>query len=100
MSKITVNRISGYSNAMRKIKLVLNNQVVETIKDGEMKTINLTPGKYKLKAKIDWCRSNEIEFDISEGETKKVKLQGTSPFYGIYYITFGFNKYLKLEEID
>jgi hypothetical protein len=97
MAEITINRISGYSNKLRKIKLVLDNQVIDEIKDGEIKTISVNPGKHLLIAKIDWCQSNEIELNIKEGENKKVSLKGTNPFLAIYYITFGRNKYLKLE---
>ncbi|WP_127844832.1 hypothetical protein [Psychroflexus aestuariivivens] len=97
MAQITINRISGYSNKLRKIKLVLDNQVKYKIKDGEDKTINVNPGKHILKAKIDWCQSNEIKLDIKEGENKNISLKGTNPFLALYYITFGRNKYLKLE---
>lgn len=97
MSQITVIRISGYSNKLRRIKLVLDNLVIEEIKDGEIKTIKVKPGKHKIKAEIDWCQSNEIEFNITEGENKNISLRGTSPLLALYYTTFGRNNYLKLE---
>ena len=97
MAQITVNRISGYSNKLRKIKLVLDNQEIDEIKDGEIRTIKVTPGKHKLIAKIDWCQSNEIELNIKDEENRQVTLKGTNPFLVLYYITFGRNSYLKLE---
>lgn len=100
MAQITISRIPGYSNKLRKIKLVLDNQVIDEINDGEIKTINVNPGKHILKAKIDWCQSNEIALNIKEGENKEVSLIGTNPFLALYYITFGRNKYLKLEIKD
>jgi hypothetical protein len=99
MTQITVNRISGYSNKLRKIKLILDNQEIEEIKDGEIKTIKVTPGKHKLIAKIDWCKSNEIELNIKEEENRQVILKGTNSFLALYYITFGRNSYLKLESM-
>lgn len=97
MAQITVKRISAYSNKLRTIQLVLDDQVIEEIKDGETKIISVKPGKHIFKAKIDWCKSNEIEFNINEGEYKEFSLKGTSPLLVLYYITFGRNKYLKLE---
>lgn len=97
MSKIIINRAAGYSNKLRKIKLILNNEEIGKIEDDEIKTIDLEPGKYKIKAEIDWCQSNEIEFNIVEDEIRKFNLRGTNPFLILYYITFGRNKYLKLD---
>lgn len=97
MSQITVKRSSEYANKLRKIKLVLDDQVIEAIDDGETKTIQVKPGSHKLKATIDWCQSNEIVFNINEGEDKEFSLKGRSPMLALYYITFGKDKYLQLE---
>ena len=97
MSQITVKRSSEYANKLRKIQLVLDDQVIDEIEDGEIKTIKVKPGKHILKAKIDWCQSNEIVFNINEGEDKEFFLKGTSPLLALYYITFGKDKYLQLE---
>ena len=75
----------------------MDNQEIDEIKDGEIKTINVSPGKHILIAKIDWCQSNALELNINEGENRKVSLKGTNPFSALYYITFGRNSYLKLE---
>ena len=97
MAKITINRISGFSNVLRKIKIILDGQEIDEIKDGEIKSIEVSPGRHKLIAKIDWCQSNEIEFNIAEGEYRRFLLKGTNPFLGLYYITIGRKSYLKLE---
>ena len=98
MPQITINRVSGYSNKLRKIKLFLDGVEIDQIRDGESKTFSISTGTHKLRAKIDWCQSNEIEFDISEGEIKIWNLKGTNPLLGLYYITFGRSNYLKLEQ--
>ena len=97
MPQITVNRTSEYSNRLRKIQLLLDNQVIGEIKNGEVKIINVNPGKHTFKAKIDWCYSNEIEFNINNEENKEFSLKGTSSLLALYYITFAKDKYLKLE---
>ena len=97
MSQITVKRSSEYANKLRKIQLLLDDQVLDEIEDGETKIIHVKPGIHNLKAKIDWCQSNEIVFNINEGEDKEFFLKGTSPLLALYYITFGKDKYLQLE---
>ncbi len=100
MAIISINRLSGYSNKFRKIKLVLDHQVIAELKDGEIKIINVSPGPHTIKAEIDWCQSNEIELTIREGETKELVLKGTNPFLALYYITFGRKNYLILEPLN
>lgn len=100
MAIISINRLSGYSNKFRKIKLVLDHQVIAELKDGEIKIINVSPGTHTIKAEIDWCQSNEIELTIREGETKELVLKGTNPFLALYYITFGRKNYLLLEALN
>ncbi|MEN9441753.1 MAG: hypothetical protein RLZ33_1830 [Bacteroidota bacterium] len=83
MAQISINRLSGYSNKFRKIKLVLDHQEIAELKDGEIKILNVSPGTHTIKAEIDWCQSNEIELTIREGETKELVLKGTNPFFSI-----------------
>lgn len=100
MAQIRINRLSGYSNKFRKIKLVLDHQEIAELKDGEIKILNVSPGTHTIKAEIDWCQSNEIEITIREGETKELVLKGTNPFLALYYITFGRKNYLLLETLN
>lgn len=99
MSKITINRVPGYSNKYRKFQLILDNNFIADIKEGEIKTIEVEPGRHTLKAKIDWCQSNELDLNVEEGESKNLKITGTNPFLVFYYVTFGRKKYLNLENI-
>ena len=99
MTKIIINRASEYSNKVRNIKILLDGTEIGKIKDGESKTFPIQPGKHQLKAKIDWCSSNEITLNILEGKVKKISLNGTNPLLSLYYITFGMNKYLNIKEI-
>ncbi|MBB1139345.1 hypothetical protein [Myroides sp. WP-1] len=97
MSKITIKRSAEFSNKARKIALYLGEEKIGTIKDGETKEFEIQPGQHTLTAKIDWCRSNHLPITIGQDEMLFFNLKGTSPFLAIYYITFGKNKYLKLE---
>tara|TARA_B100000508_G_C11380376_1_gene238308 strand:- start:335 stop:637 length:303 start_codon:yes stop_codon:yes gene_type:complete len=96
MTKITIHRPSGFSNRLRKIQLVLDDQVLGSLKNGESQTYSIPSGAHRLKAVIDWCESNEVTFDLQDGETKTWTLTGSNPLFAMWYITVGRKQYLKL----
>lgn len=100
MAKIIINRTTEFSNLIRAIEIYLGNEKIGTIKDGESKEFEVEPGEYKLRAKIDWCGSNKINFTIEKDEVRRYNLSGTNPFLALYYITFGKDSYLKLKTIQ
>jgi hypothetical protein len=99
MTKIIINRSSEFSNLIRSINIYLGKTKIGELKNGESKEFEIEPGEHQLTAKIDWCRSNIIVFKIENGETLRYNLSGRNPMFGLYYITFGKNSYLKLKEI-
>jgi hypothetical protein len=99
MSKIIINRTTEFSNLIRSIEIYLGNEKIGTIRDGESKEFEVEAGEYELRAKIDWCGSNKINFTIGENEVLRYNLSGTNPFLGLYYITFGKDRYLRLKPI-
>ncbi len=99
MGKIIINRSNEFSNYIRSVEIHLDDKKIGSIKNGESKTFEVAPGKHVLKAKIDWCTSNEIHLEIDLEETLRYNLTGTNPFFNLYYITFGRKRYLKLKQI-
>ena len=76
MSKITVTRSNEWNNRLRQYTLYLDGEKLGTIANGEIKTFDVPPGTYHLKAKIDWCGSREVEFSITSGQMKYFRLSG------------------------
>lgn len=100
MTKIIINRTTEFSNLIRSIEIYLGNEKIGTLRDGESKVFEVEPGEYELRAKIDWCGSNKINFTIGKDEIRRYNLSGRNPFLGLYYITFGKDSYLKLKTIQ
>lgn len=75
MAKIKIKRSSEYNNKMRAIKILVDGKQIGTIADGEMKEFITSEGHHKIQAKIDWCGSPEILFDINNSETKYFKIE-------------------------
>ncbi|MFS0861944.1 hypothetical protein [Fredinandcohnia sp. 179-A 10B2 NHS] len=69
MTNLVFDRENQFANKMRKYKIFLNDEEVGEIKNGEQKEIKVQPGSYKVKLKIDWCESKEIQINAVEGQT-------------------------------
>ena len=74
MAKLLITRSNEWMNRGRGIGIYVNDKKVGDIVNGETRDITLPEGNYVLKAKIDWCGSNNYSFNISENETPKVVL--------------------------
>lgn len=105
MATIRITRHNEYANKIRKIKILIDGNEYDSIANGESKEIHVIEGRHTLQAKIDWCSSNILTFDISDNDFKNFDLtsfakhNSLGSFAAIYYITFGASKYLNLKEI-
>ncbi len=102
MTEIIINRNSSKFDKVRAYKIMLNGKKVETIRDGGNVKLKIDSGEHELYLKIDWCRSNKINFTIADGEIKSFEtgssLQNKFFLMGFVYITFKKNKYLWINE--
>jgi hypothetical protein len=95
---IRISRVNEYMDSVRSYKIMLDNGYVGDIKNGEVKDIDIEPGIHEIFLKIDWCRSNIIEFNVSANETVEFEcgnsMDGMRILLSLVYITFLKNKYL------
>ena len=83
MPKLIIKRNSEWANKMRSFDLYLNGRKFTQIKDRQVLSYNIPEGKYQLIAKIDWCGSKPVNFELGKGEEKRIEIRG-----------FIFSKYL------
>lgn len=76
MSKITVTRLSEWNNRMREVGVYVDGKKIGAIGNGETKSFEIPEGTHQLKAKIDWCGSQEAPFVINGNETKYFSIRG------------------------
>ena len=104
MAILEITRSNEFVDRYRKIKIFLNDKKFDSISNGETKSFEINEGTHTLQAKIDWCSSNKLIFSIGNSETKSFNLTSfamdvyVGGLVGLYYITFGANKYLNLQE--
>lgn len=104
MAIIKIKRDSGYADRIRVYHVMLDGQMVGKISNGESIEIAIEPGNHELFLKIDWCRSNKIDFVISADEIRAFdcgsSLIGIKVLLAIVYVTFLWNEYIWLRDTN
>ena len=87
----------------RSYKIIIDGQFYDKIKCGETKSINIKNGKHRIYLKLDWCRSNIINFENLNDEKIEFKcgssVKGWRILILFIYTTILKNKYLYIEKI-
>ena len=100
---IRIKRDSGWADRARAYKIVIDDKVVGTIRNGQQVELEVTPGRHRLHLKIDWCRSNFVDFEAAGGTVEfecGSSLRGLKIFLSILYVTFLHSQYLWLRKLD
>jgi hypothetical protein len=74
MARLIVKRKNQWINRMRLVGIYVDGLKVGTVSNGDAEEFKVAAGTHKVKAKMEWCRSNELEFTIGENETKTLAL--------------------------
>jgi hypothetical protein len=61
---LVIDRKSLRVNRLRKYKLIIDDKEVHYIKNGETLSLKLPTGEHGVYAKIDWLKSNRVNFCI------------------------------------
>jgi cold shock CspA family protein len=96
---IRITRESGYADVLRAYKVVLDGKVIGTIRDGQQVEFDVAPGRHQLQLKIDWCRSNIVDFEVDGGTVEfecGSNVGGCNGMMAIYYVVFLSGEYLWL----
>lgn len=76
MATIRIKRTNEYNNCMKDYKIFIDGQQAGIIKNGETKEFSALPGQHTLTAKIGWCSSPDLSFEMNENEVKSFKAGG------------------------
>lgn len=100
---LKIKREEGWADKLRNYKVVLDSNVIGSIGQKGTFEYPLNPGIHTLYLKIDWCRSNKIEFEVRDNEIVSFTCGGLKDvkfLVTIWYITFGWNKYLWIKQLE
>lgn len=96
---IRIKRDTGYADRIRAYKVVLDGNVIGEIRNGQQVEVDVAPGKHQLNLKIDWCRSNIVDFEMNQDAVEfecGSNLRGFKILFAIVYATFLRSQYIWL----
>lgn len=92
MAKIILSRKKEWVNRARKFNVFIDGEKKDSIANGEIKEIELNPGKHKIMLKVDWCSSPELELNLKEEKSKTVEVcsfKANRWLFPIMYVVIG-----------
>lgn len=99
-TQITVRRTTSYPDRLRAYKIKVDDVVVGAVRARESFTIPISPGRHSIVLQIDWCGSEQIDFEARPGERILFdcgnNLTGSAVFWVLFYIVFRPHQYLWL----
>jgi len=97
---ITIQRGKSYADRLRAYKVVVDGVVVASVRAGQSVTVPVSAGSHSLGLRIDWCSSEELQFEARTGERITfecgVSLAGWRVWFALFYIIFRTHQYLWL----
>lgn len=76
MARIVIVRPNEYINRFRAINLYLDGKKLGEVFNDESEEFDIPKGEHTLVAKIDWCGSPQMSFNISDNDTQTFELSG------------------------
>ena len=70
MAIIKIQRTNDYINAVRNYRLFIDGKKIGTLNNGQIKDFEIPSGRHSIVAKIDWCSSPEVTFEINDNDSK------------------------------
>tara|TARA_R110000868_G_scaffold1389_19_gene10791 strand:+ start:4387 stop:4602 length:216 start_codon:yes stop_codon:yes gene_type:complete len=70
MTKLIIKKPYEWYNLMRNFRIYINDSIVGSVGNGKTAEFELKPGNYKLKSKVDWLKSQTIEFEVKKTRQK------------------------------
>lgn len=99
-SLIRVTRTTSYPDRIRAYRIVIDGMEVARINAGQSVDIPVAAGMHSVVARVDWCGSPTLRFNIGDGETIHLEcasnLKGLRIFLAIIYVVFLRDQYLTL----
>jgi hypothetical protein len=103
MAEIVVSRpADGYVDRLRSYGIVVDGNTLASLRRGDDVTLTVTAGHHKVRAKIDWGRSQDVDLDLDERERAVLLCQPGFTFSllrptALLYVTIWRKRYLNLQ---
>jgi hypothetical protein len=98
-AQITVRRTNNYPDRLRAYKVKVDGVVVGSVRARESATVRITPGRHSLALRIDWCGSEQIDFDVQSNEHVLFECGNSRGISALFYMIFRTRQYLWLSRV-
>jgi hypothetical protein len=101
-AQVRIRRSKSFADRLRTYRVELDGLPVASLRAGDLITLPVMSGRHSLSLKIDWCGSEEVQFDAVAGECVEFEcgsaLTGWRFLLGLFYVCFRPRKYLFLQK--
>lgn len=89
-ARLVIERPRSLVSIYRNYKIIIDNEVVGKIKNGEKITVPIIEGEHIFYVKIDWVKSNVLKFSLASNEIININIiiQKTSIIRAIFLYCF------------
>ncbi len=101
---LTITRLPSRADRLRSYNVNIDGTTIGSIGPEETKSFKLEPGTHTLCVRIDWGRSNKVEFTMQGDEEIQFECQssliGSRAWLAIFYALFLPHKYVRLWQVN
>jgi hypothetical protein len=85
---ITLVRAMDPTNCLSKFSVFIDNVKVGHIAVGEVKNFPISPGSHRIKVKVDFCTSQELQFEKHHGLNQRINCGSTYNDWRCIFMVF------------
>ena len=101
MPSIRLHRAKQYADRLRAYQILIDDEKAGEIKAGATVELVVGEGTHRIAVKLDWCRSDEIVFNLRGDEVLELSCANRSgAWLAFFYVMFAPRQYLRLEKTD
>ena len=99
MPFVKIHREKQFADYGRAYEIYVDDIKKGEIRAGSTEDFFVADGAHRIRLKIDWCGSNEIEFNLRAEETIEFDCgNNTKLFFALYYVLIAPSEYLWLRK--
>jgi hypothetical protein len=91
--------LNRWTDRARVYEVVVDDLVAGRVAYGKSSSFEVAAGSHEIFMKIDWCRSEKVILDLVPGQKAFLDCSARNPFTGLYWITFGRRRHIKLTRV-
>jgi hypothetical protein len=100
-ARIAVIRRKGKMDRLRSYRVIIDGERVGSLRPGEQKTFEVTPGRHQIEVALDWTRSPAVVLSVGPSESAVLEcVSQDKVLRGVFYLYFKPDQYLRLRRTN